>query len=143
MTEGGIQNAPFKIVIFSLKEVMNFQTSIKTCFQKFSDFNGRASRSEFWYFYLFAILGYFISIFLAIQMSFFFAIAIIFGLIIFVPALAVTARRLHDMGKSGWWQLTAYIPYVGIIASIILLVIFCTEGEKKKNKYGKPIKFKR
>ena len=122
---------------------MNFQTSIKTCFKKFSDFNGRASRSEFWYFYLFAILGYFISIFLALQMSFFFAIAIIFGLILFVPALAVTARRLHDTGKSGWWQLTAYIPYVGIIASIILLFIFCTEGEKKKNKYGKPIKFKR
>ena len=122
---------------------MNFQKSIKTCFQKFADFNGRASRSEFWYFYLFAILGYFISIFLAIQMSFFFAIAIIFGLIIFVPALAVTARRLHDMGKSGWWQLTAYIPYVGFIASIILIVIWCTEGEKKKNKYGKPIKLKR
>ena len=122
---------------------MNFQTSIKTCFKKFSDFNGRASRSEFWYFYLFAILGYFISIFLALQMSFFFAFAIIFGLILFVPALAVTARRLHDTGKSGWWQLTAYIPYVGIIASIILLFIFCTEGEKKKNKYGKPIKFKR
>ena len=122
---------------------MNFQTSIKTCFKKFSDFNGRASRSEFWYFYLFAILGYFISIFLALQMSFFFAIAIIFGLILFVPALAVTARRLHDTGKSGWWQLTAYIPYIGIIASIILLFIFCTEGEKKKNKYGKPIKFKR
>jgi len=122
---------------------MNFQTSIKTCFKKFSDFNGRASRSEFWYFYLFAILGYFISIFLALQMSFFFAIAIIFGLILFVPAIAVTARRLHDTGKSGWWQLTAYIPYIGIIASIILLFIFCTEGEKKKNKYGKPIKFKR
>ena len=76
-------------------------------------------------------------------MSFFFAIAIIFGLILFVPSLAVTARRLHDTGKSGWWQLTAYIPYVSIIASIILLVIFCTEGEKKKNKYGKPIKLKR
>tara|TARA_B100001057_G_C22306287_1_gene740262 strand:+ start:165 stop:533 length:369 start_codon:yes stop_codon:yes gene_type:complete len=122
---------------------MNFQTSIKTCFQKFADFNGRASRSEYWYFILFAILGYFISIFLAIQMTFFFAIAIIFGLVLFVPALAVTARRLHDTGRSGWWQLTAYIPYVGIIASIILIVIFCTEGEKKKNKYGKPIKLKR
>ena len=122
---------------------MNFQKSIKTCFQKFADFNGRASRSEFWYFYLFAILGYFISIFLAILMTFFFAIAIIFGLVLFVPALSVTARRLHDTGRSGWWQLTAYIPYVGIIASIILIVIFCIEGEKKKNKYGKPVKLKR
>ena len=122
---------------------MNFQTSIKTCFQKFADFNGRASRSEFWYFYLFAILGYFFSLLLAIQMLFFFAIAIILSLILFVPVLAVTARRLHDTGRSGWWQLTAYIPYVGIIASIILIIIFCTEGEKKKNKYGKPIKLRR
>ena len=55
-------------------------------------------------------------------MPFFFAVAIIFGLILFVPALAVTARRLHDTGRSGWWQLTAYIPYVGFIASIILIV---------------------
>ena len=124
---------------------MNFQNSIKTCFQKFSDFNGRASRSEFWYFYLFAILVYFISIFIAIQISIrlWFAVAILSVLILFVPALAVTARRLHDTGRSGWWQLTAYIPYVGFIASIILIVIWCTEGEKKKNKYGKPIKLKR
>ena len=137
------QNAPFKNNIFCLKELMNFQNSIKTCFQKFADFNGRASRSEFWYFYLFAILVYFISIFIAIQMPFFFAVAIVLGLVLFVPALAVTARRLHDTGRSGWWQLTAYIPYVGLIASIILIVIWCTEGEKKKNKYGKPIKLKR
>ncbi len=135
---------PFKIIIFSLKEAMTFQDSIKICFKKkFADFNGRASRSEFWFFYLFAILVYFISFFLAFQMPFFFAVAIIFGLILFVPALAVTARRLHDMGYSGWWQLTAYIPYVGLIASIILIVIFCMEGEKKKNKYGKPIKLRR
>ena len=137
------QNAPSQNNIFRLKGLMNFQNSIKTCFQKFADFNGRASRSEFWYFYLFAILAYFISIFIAIQMPFFFAVVILLGLVLFVPALAVTARRLHDTGRSGWWQLTAYIPYVGLIASIILIVIWCTEGEKKKNKYGKPIKFKR
>ena len=80
---------------------------------------------------------------LSIQAPFFFAVLIIFGFVVLVPALAVTARRLHDTGKSGWWQLTAYIPYVGIIASIFLIVIWCTEGEKKKNKYGKPIKLKR
>ena len=122
---------------------MNFQNSIKTCFQKFANFDGRAARSEFWYFYLFSYSGIFILIYLAVQMSFFFAVAIIFSLIIVVPALAVTARRLHDTGRSGWWQIAAYIPYVGIIASIILIFIWCTEGEKKKNKYGKPIKLKR
>ena len=73
---------------------------------------------------------------------FFFAPGIIFSFLILVPAFAVTARRLHDTGRSGWWQLTAYIPYIGIIASIILIVVFCTPGEKKANKFGKPIKLK-
>ena len=122
---------------------MNFQTSIKTCFKKFSDFNGRASRSEFWYFYLFGIIVYFVGMLISVQAPFFFGVLIIFGLVVFVPALAVTARRLHDTGRSGWWQLTAYIPYIGIIASIILIVVWCTKGERKKNKYGKPIKLKR
>ena len=71
----------------------------------------------------------------------FFAPGIIFSFLILVPAF-VTARRLHDTGRSGWWQLTAYIPYIGIIASIILIVVFCTPGEKKTNKFGKPIKLK-
>ena len=123
---------------------MNFQSSIKTCFKKFSDFNGRASRSEFWYFYLFAILVYCISMFLAFNIGgLFFVVGLVSLLILLVPSFAVTARRLHDIGRSGWWQLTTFIPYVGIIAGIILIVIFCTEGEKKKNKYGKPIKLKR
>ena len=122
---------------------MNFQTSIKTCFKKFSDFNGRASRSEFWYFYLFGIIVYFVGMLISVQAPFFFGVLIIFGFVVFVPALAVTARRLHDTGRSGWWQLTAYIPYIGIIASIILIVVWCTKGERKKNKYGKPIKLKR
>ena len=121
---------------------MNFQTSIKTCFKKFSDFNGRASRSEFWYFYLFGIIVYFVGMLISVQAPFFFGVLIIFGFVVFVPALAVTARRLHDTGRSGWWQLTAYIPYIGIIASIILIVVFCTPGEKKTNKFGKPIKLK-
>lgn len=122
---------------------MNLEKSIQTCFKKFADFSGRASRSEFWYFYLFVILVYFAGIILGFLIPFFFAIVIIAAIILVVPSLAVTARRLHDTGKSGWWQLTAFIPYVGIIASIVLIVIWCTEGEKKKNKYGKPIKFKR
>ena len=122
---------------------MDFLTSIKTCFQKFSDFNGRASRSEFWYFYLFVILAYIFIFVLSILVEFFFVIFFIFVLIVLVPTLAVTARRLHDIGKSGWWQILAYIPYVGILFSIILIVFWCQEGEKKKNNYGKPIKLKR
>ena len=84
-----------------------------------------------------------ISVFLALQITSFFVVWFIFALISFVPALAVTARRLHDIGRSGWWQILAYIPYVSIIASIVLIVFWCTEGEKKKNIYGKPLKIKR
>ena len=97
---------------------MNFTQSIRICFQKFADFKGRASRSEFWYYYLFVILVNIISVFLALQITSFFVVWFIFALISFVPALAVTARRLHDIGKSGWWQILAYIPYVGILFSI-------------------------
>ena len=56
---------------------------------------------------------------------------------------AVTARRLHDIGKSGWWQLISSIPFVGIIGVVVLIVWWCTEGEKKKNKFGSPIKLKK
>ncbi len=122
---------------------MDFTQAIRTCFQKFADFKGRASRSEFWYFYLFVVLVNIIAVVLALQITFFFVAWFIFALISFVPALAVTARRLHDIGRTGWWQILAYIPYVGIIASIVLIVFWCTEGEKKKNIYGKPIKIKR
>tara|TARA_E500000178_G_C17038381_1_gene764895 strand:+ start:5068 stop:5448 length:381 start_codon:yes stop_codon:yes gene_type:complete len=126
---------------------MNFQNSIKTCFKKFFDFKGRASRSEFWYFYLFSYgivaLLFLLTSLSIIQGSTAWTLGIIFIVVIFFPWIAVTARRLHDIGKSGWWQLISGIPYVGIIGGIVLLVWWCTEGEKKKNKYGKPIKLKR
>jgi len=122
---------------------MNFAQAIRICYQKFADFKGRASRSEFWYFYLFVFLVNIIAVVLALQITSIFVVWIIFTLISFVPALAVTARRLHDIGRTGWWQILAYIPYVGIIASIVLIVFWCTEGEKKKNIYGKPLKIKR
>ena len=64
-------------------------------------------------------------------------IVIIIGLAL--PYIAVTARRLHDIGKSGWLQLIGIIPLVGWI----IMIVWCaTEGEKKKNKYGASIKLK-
>ena len=127
---------------------MSFASSIKICFSKYAVFSGRASRSEYWWFALFLfIAGIVTSIIDVMIMGYssenFGPINAIFSVITFLPGLAVGARRLHDIDRSGWWQLTAYIPYVGLIASIILIVIWCTEGEKKTNEYGKPIKLKR
>jgi len=113
---------------------MNFLKSIETCFYKYIEFNGRASRSEFWWFYLFIIICWIIGFALGPIIE----AIIILGLLI--PYIAVQARRLHDIGKSGWLQLISLIPLIG---AIILIVWSATEGTKKKNKYGAPIKLKK
>jgi uncharacterized membrane protein YhaH (DUF805 family) len=78
---------------------MNFGQAISTCFSKYATFSGRASRPEFWWFFLFQIL-------VSIAASMFGdVISGVVGLALLLPALAVGARRLHDIGKSGWWQL--------------------------------------
>ena len=119
---------------------MDIATSIKTCFQKYAIFSGRASRSEFWWFYLFAWMltiggsildftttGYGYGMFYYIT-----------SIATFFPAIAAGSRRLHDLNKSGWWQLIM-ITVVGLIP---LVIWWATEGEKKKNKFGAPIKLK-
>ena len=113
---------------------MTFLKSVETCFYKFIEFNGRASRSEFWWFYLFVIICWIIGFALGPIIE----AIIILGLLI--PYIAVQARRLHDIGKSGWLQLISLIPLIG---AIILIVWSATEGTKKKNKYGAPIKLKK
>ena len=113
---------------------MTFLKSVETCFYKYGDFNGRASRSEFWWWYLFNLICWIVGFIINPIVE----IIIILGLAL--PYFAVAARRLHDIGKSGWLQLVGLIPLVGWIFMIIWCV---TEGEKKKNKYGPPIKLKR
>ena len=140
---------------------MNFQNSIKTCFKKYATFSGRASRSEFWYFYLFAYGIYGILIISAIYIApIFFWILVGFFLVTFFPFIAVIARRLHDVNKSGWFQLLP-VPFsfvsrlmervyyqegLSIIFSLVtlglyiyLIVLWCTKGDKKNNRFGKSI----
>ena len=91
----------------------------------------------FCFFFTTAFLTY-----IFIRDDFYWWLLVIFIVVIIVPLIAVTARRLHDVGKSGWWQLITVIPYLGIIGQIFLIVWWCSEGEKKKNKFGAPIKLK-
>ena len=111
---------------------MDLQTSIKTCFKKFAEFNGRASRSEFWWFTLFYLI---VVIVAAIFDSFFVdnsqnmgPVEIVSTLILLIPSIAVTARRLHDVDKSGWWMLIAFT----IIGLIPLIVWYVSIGTNKK-----------
>mgnify|MGYP001432298102 FL=1 len=123
---------------------MDFQTSIKTCFNKFAVFSGRASRSEFWFFVLFGFLGGVITSIIDVMiLGYPFEengpIYLIFSVALIVPSLSVAARRLHDINKSGWWQLL----WITLIGGILLIIWHATEGENKKNKFGPPIKFKK
>lgn len=111
---------------------MDFQTSIKTCLNKYADFSGRASRSEYWWFMLFYILAYIGLAIVAGILHFPMLVALILGL--FIPGIAAAARRLHDTGKSGWWQLLSIIPLVGLI----LIVFLAQAGTAEGDKYGAP-----
>lgn len=90
---------------------MNFGQAISTCFSKYATFSGRASRPEFWWFFLFQVL-------VSIAASMFGdVINGLLNLALLLPALAVGARRLHDIGKSGWWQLIA-LTVIGLLVLI-------------------------
>ena len=114
---------------------MNFSTSVKTCFSKYATFSGRASRSEYWYFYLFTILISFFGFLISSEIAS--GLVGLISLFFLLPSFAVFVRRLHDIGKSGWNWLLCLIPLIG---SIILLVFLCQASEENENKWGeKPI----
>jgi uncharacterized membrane protein YhaH (DUF805 family) len=91
------------------------------------DFNTRSSRAEFWWFTLFQIL---ISVAIIIILP---ILSTLFSLIILIPAISVAIRRLHDIGKSGWWLLALFIPLIG---AIILIVFWIKPSEQLSNKWG-------
>lgn len=108
---------------------MNFQTSVQTCFKKYAEFNGRASRSEYWWF---ALALFLLSLVLAaVSMT----LVNLFSLATLLPSLAVGARRLHDTDRSGWWQLLYLIPVIGWIVMIVFLV---QQGKTEDNRFGAP-----
>lgn len=108
---------------------MDFSTAIKTCFSKYIDFKGRARRSEYWYFFLFSfLLQSGVNMVVGTDLA---SGLVSFGLLI--PSVAVGARRLHDIGRTGWWQLLLLIPPIGWIVLVIFLIKHGQEGE---NRYG-------
>jgi len=99
---------------------------------KYADFSGRARRSEYWYFFLFNMIAMMAATVVdgVLGYSFFY---FIYGLAAFVPGLAVSVRRLHDTGRSGWFLLISIIPIIG---AIILLVFMVQDSAPGANEYG-------
>ena len=99
---------------------MNFQEAIRICFSKYADFNGRATRPEYWWFVLFVVLvGLGLSLISPMLSG-------IFSLGTLLPSVAAAARRLHDTNRSGWWQLICIVPVIGLI---VILVFLAQEGK--------------
>ena len=130
---------------------MGFTESLKTCFGKYAKFDGRASRSEFWYFVLFCFVYFLVAGFLlgfsGVSDAAFDGATLVLLIPIFIPSIAVAARRLHDINQSGWMQ-CIFIPGfiadeflgTGFIIYILTLGLwafwFSQAGKKGKNRFG-------
>lgn len=117
---------------------MDFMTAVRTCLSKYADFTGRARRSEYWFFILAIFLASVVASILDAILGTNFdsgsgLIGTILSLAVLVPQLAAGARRLHDTGRSGWWQLLILIPIIGWI---ILIVWMATDSKPGENQYG-------
>jgi uncharacterized membrane protein YhaH (DUF805 family) len=103
-------------------------------FRKYAEFNGRARREEFWTFTLINIgINIVLNILISIVSGLIAPLAMIYGLAVLIPGLAVSMRRLHDIGKSGWWILIGLIPVLGWIALIYFGVL---DSQSGSNQYG-------
>ena len=104
---------------------MDFVDAVKICFVKYADFRGCAPRPEFWWWFLFTVVAS-----LALQVISY-NLSAAFTVATFLPCVAVGARRLHDIDRSGWWQLLYFFPIVGWI---VLIILWAQAG--KQNRYA-------
>ena len=125
---------------------MTFIDSIKSCLDKYATFRGRAPRSEYWWFWTFYVLTEFVTMIVfgfigylcgdvAGMMIAGYIGAFLSSLMLFLPMLSVFVRRLHDTNHSGWWYFIAFVPLIGCIW---LLVLLLTDSDEE-NEYGLPV----
>jgi uncharacterized membrane protein YhaH (DUF805 family) len=124
---------------------MTFTQSIQTVFSKYATFSGRATRSEFWWWILFIAIVMFVaglldSVLVGPALGFgWFAqnggqpLSVLVSLGLLVPNIAVAVRRLHDIGRTGWWVLIGFIPLIGFV---VLLYWYVQPSEDGQNQYG-------
>lgn len=124
--------------------MMSFGEAVKTCLSKYATFKGRARRSEYWWFWLFAFILGLAAVCVDMSMGWMSedlgigTCSGILSLALFLPGLAAAVRRLHDTGRSGWWYLIGLIPLIG---SIVLLVFLVLDSKVGENRFGQSPKY--
>ncbi|HEY6951575.1 MAG TPA: DUF805 domain-containing protein, partial [Bacteroidota bacterium] len=106
---------------------------LKVVKENYANFKGRARRKEYWMFFLLNLIVVMALAVVDFVIGSFPVIYMLYLLAVLVPSIAVFVRRMHDVGKSGWWWLIGLIPVIG---SIWLLVLLCTDGDAGQNAYG-------
>jgi len=117
---------------------MGFAQAVSRCFAKYTTFSGRAIRSEFWWFMLFTIVG---SIVFDILDAAIFGMGpgnvgvmgAIFSLVVLLPSISVTVRRLHDTDRSGWWYWLLLVPLIGIV---VMIIWWASKSSHGSNRFG-------
>ncbi len=118
---------------------MGFIEAVRTCFGKFAGFSGRARRAEYWWFTLFIMIIYLLTTWIdglwtiEPDPELVPYVTLIVALLLLLPSLAVSIRRLHDTDRSGWWYLISLVPFLG---NIILIIFFATRGTNGPNRFG-------
>jgi len=134
---------------------MGFGSAVRSCFGKYASWQGRAPRSEFWWFQLFVVVVSFVlsaldaALGLVVDLgsetvettsgpiTFFNgdlgALSTIWAIVIFLPSLAVLVRRLHDTDRTGWWYWILLVPCIGLIVIIVFMLLPSTRGD---NRFG-------
>jgi uncharacterized membrane protein YhaH (DUF805 family) len=115
---------------------MSFGQAIASAFRRYIDFSGRSSRSEYWYFYLLYLIGIICLGFLDSALfpgNKWQPLSLAFALVLMLPSLALGARRLHDINRTGWWLLLWILPFIGMI---IIIIWACRKGDDGENRFG-------
>ncbi|WP_238377103.1 DUF805 domain-containing protein [Neptunomonas antarctica] len=120
-----------KIVVKIIKQQGVEMEYFTGALKKYADFTGRARRKEYWMFILFYMIFYAI---LTVIDSFIgtMLLSSLYALGMLIPSISIAARRLHDTGRTGWWQLIAFIPLLGAI----VLIVFLAQDSREENKFG-------
>lgn len=105
----------------------------KVVLKNYANFSGRARRAELWWFVLANLILFVVLAILRSLSDLFNVVYLLFALAMVIPSIALATRRLHDIGKSGWLLLLAFVPIIG---NIVLLVFYLTDSNRGSNKYG-------
>jgi uncharacterized membrane protein YhaH (DUF805 family) len=114
---------------------LTFSDAIRSGFEHYTDFDGRASRAAYWWWFLFALLASVAAGILDAALDTAPLLRVLVGLALFLPGLSVAIRRLHDTDRSGWWVLIGLIPIIGWI---VLLIWYLQQGDATENRFGPP-----